>query len=80
MVFFITIMPLTVECRHGFHIHEKGDLGDGCKAAGGHFNPHGLEHGAPGLVTTRHVGDLGNVEAINGTVLINITAQLATLR
>ena len=25
---------------HGFHIHAVGDTGDGCKAAGGHYNPH----------------------------------------
>lgn len=25
---------------HGFHIHAVGDTGNGCKAAGGHFNPH----------------------------------------
>ena len=24
---------------HGFHVHQKGDLGNGCKNAGGHFNP-----------------------------------------
>ena len=24
---------------HGFHIHMNGDTADGCKAAGGHFNP-----------------------------------------
>ena len=24
---------------HGFHIHMNGDVGDNCKAAGGHFNP-----------------------------------------
>ncbi|KAK6009580.1 copper/zinc superoxide dismutase, partial [Ostertagia ostertagi] len=46
---------------HGFHIHEKGDLGDGCVAAGGHFNPHKMMHGAPDD-SNRHVGDLGNIE------------------
>ena len=48
---------------HGFHIHEKGD----CSAAdamstGGHFNPQGRKHGAPGAAE-RHAGDLGNLNA-----------------
>jgi Cu-Zn family superoxide dismutase len=25
---------------HGFHIHQKGDLREGCKSAAGHFNPY----------------------------------------
>merc|ERR1712213_140213 len=48
--------------EHGFHIHENGDLSDNCKGAGGHYNPFGLNHGAPGA-EERHVGDLGNVVA-----------------
>jgi Cu-Zn family superoxide dismutase len=40
---------------HGFHIHQYGDLGDGCKSAGAHYNPHKKTHGAPTDVE-RHVG------------------------
>lgn len=48
--------------EHGFHIHEFGDLRDlkTGKSVGGHFNPAGVDHGAPGK---GHVGDLGNVTA-----------------
>jgi superoxide dismutase, Cu-Zn family len=50
--------------KHGFHVHQFGDLSDSDKgeSAGGHFNPHKTQHGAPDA-QTRHVGDLGNVEA-----------------
>lgn len=48
--------------KHGFHIHEKGDLTDGCASTGGHYNPDKVSHGAPND-QVRHVGDLGNIVA-----------------
>jgi len=33
--------------KHGFHVHEKGDLGNQCSDAGGHYNPKDLNHGGP---------------------------------
>jgi superoxide dismutase, Cu-Zn family len=64
---------------HGFHVHEVGDCSapDGT-SAGGHFNPEGMEHGAPDA-TMRHAGDLGNLEANEAGVaeLDRVDGQLA---
>ena len=45
---------------HGFHIHEFGDLTNGCESAGGHYNPDDVDHGG---LEQGHVGDLENVTA-----------------
>lgn len=68
--------------KHGFHIHEYGDCSDTGKAAGGHYNPHGADHGylpdgGPGAA---HAGDLGNLEAgADGVALVDLYAPSLTL-
>ena len=47
--------------KHGFHVHECGDMSDQCESMCAHFNPYGETHGCPGM-KHRHVGDLGNIE------------------
>jgi Cu-Zn family superoxide dismutase len=65
---------------HGFHVHQYGNLTQGCASAGAHFNPNNLTHGAPEDTDNRHVGDLGNVRAdANGNADISITDKIISL-
>ena len=49
--------------KHGFHVHEKGDLSAAdLTSTGGHYNPEGHSHAGP-MASMRHIGDLGNLEA-----------------
>lgn len=51
--------------EHGLHIHQAGDLTEGCASACAHFDPDGTKcHGARSdPAHRRHVGDLGNIVA-----------------
>jgi len=56
--------------KHGFHIHEFGDISDAAKAmsTGGHFDPAGTHHhvlpeGATADGEAHHAGDMGNLVA-----------------
>ncbi|KAJ8935175.1 hypothetical protein NQ318_000836 [Aromia moschata] len=65
--------------KHGIHIHQSGDLREGCEKLGGHFNPYYLEHGGP-TDPVRHVGDLGNIEAgEDGTANVFLLDPLISL-
>jgi Cu-Zn family superoxide dismutase len=74
------IRGLAPNTTHGFHIHEKGDCTPpDFASAGGHFNPGGHPHAAPGT-TARHAGDLGNLEAnANGRAYRRMVVDNITL-
>ena len=50
------------EGLHGFHIHQSGDLREGCNSLCAHYNPTNKQHGDR-EDKERHIGDLGNITA-----------------
>ena len=56
----VQLSGLKTNGLHGFHVHQAGDLSDGCESMCAHFNPFNKNHGCPGM-SERHVGDLGNL-------------------
>jgi Cu-Zn family superoxide dismutase len=80
------ISGLAPNTKHGFHIHEKGDLSaPDLASAGAHYNPMGMRHGGPpptGQMTLnpRHMGDLGNLTAdAQGNAHLETTVPSASL-
>ncbi|CAK9781748.1 Cu-Zn superoxide dismutase [Cutaneotrichosporon oleaginosum] len=56
---------------HGMHVHQFGDLSQGCNSTGVHWNPLNRNHGAP-EDRNRHMGDMGNFEAgADGVINVN---------
>ena len=62
--------------KHGFHIHEKGDMSaPDLMSTGGHFNPTGHAHGGP-TTSPVHAGDFGNINAdANGAAHLELTVS-----
>jgi Cu-Zn family superoxide dismutase len=65
----------------GVHVHAVGRCeGPAFTSAGGHFNPHGRQHGALNLPQGPHAGDLPNITvAADGRGRLESTTELMSL-
>ncbi|KAH7103453.1 superoxide dismutase, partial [Auriculariales sp. MPI-PUGE-AT-0066] len=75
------ISGLDGSALRGFHVHEFGDVSQGCMGAGGHFNPYSKDHGGP-HDADRHVGEWSiDVKMSNqgGVVDLSIEDKLVQL-
>jgi Cu-Zn family superoxide dismutase len=62
---YITGIVNNPDGLHGMHIHQYGDISSAA-AMGTHWDPHGVAHGCPH--EGRSAGDLGNWQAVSGTI------------
>lgn len=64
-------LPASISQSRAIHIHQYGDLSEGCTSTGGHYNPHRVSH-------PLHPGDFGNFLDRNGKIRrsIDSTASL----
>ncbi|KAJ6659417.1 hypothetical protein lerEdw1_019149 [Lerista edwardsae] len=73
VVFHLDGFPIdTNQSGRAIHIHQFGDLSNGCDSAGGHYNPFKVNH-------PRHPGDFGNFYAKEGKIKKYKTNLMATL-
>lgn len=75
------IEGLTPNTRHGFHIHEKGDMSSpDLMSTGGHYNPDKHSHGGPSTSPV-HAGDFGNLTSdAQGRAKLEITVDNISIR
>lgn len=75
----VNLTGLKKNHKHGFHVHECGDMSDNCESMCAHFNPYNKSHGGQ-TDKERHVGDLGNLETDSkGNVSCIIIDQMIKL-
>ncbi|XP_013036364.3 extracellular superoxide dismutase [Cu-Zn] [Anser cygnoides] len=61
-IFHLDGFPLDdTQSGRAIHIHELGDLSNGCDSTGGHYNPFSVNH-------PRHPGDFGNFSPKDGKI------------
>jgi len=57
---FFNLTGFKPNAIHAIHIHEYGDLSNGCTSLGAHLNLKDKNHGNLGDITNSHTGDLIN--------------------
>ncbi len=79
MTITLNLTGLKKNSKHGFHVHECGDISNGCESMCAHFNPFNKNHGGP-KSPERHVGDLGNIETdSNGCAMYSFRDSMIKL-
>lgn len=56
------------EGPHGFHVHEKGDLSNGCMSTGSHFNPQAVSTPQKSVKCLSIFGGVGTSQSVLDTI------------